>query len=280
MFAATSPSERPTAPLPRSQGELRITYAARDGVTRHREAYQQGAMRVRFPNVAAQTPPEAVIINTSGGLTGGDTVKVNVTTEAGAHGMVTSQACERIYRSSGGEAQLETHLRLKGSSMLEWLPQPTILFNHGRLRRMTRVDMDAASTLLAVEGIVFGRTAMQEEVQEGWVEDGWRVRRGGRLAFADTLRLTGDIAEQLRSRAVMAGNRATASILYVAPDAEARLDDMRAAISGCGAMAAASAWDGLMAARVVAKTGGALTQALIHILETFRHRPMPRVWTF
>ncbi len=278
MYAAISPSE-PVPTLPRARGELRVTYVARDGVTRHQEAYQQGAMRVRFPRVTAGVPPEAVIINTSGGLTDGDIINISVTAEENAYGLITGQACERIYQSRFGEAEVNGRVVLADQARLDWVPQPTILFNEGRFRRMTQVDMAESATLLAVEGIIFGRTAMAEEVFSGWVEDGWRIRRGGKLVYADTLRITGSVNEQLASKAVLAGHKATASIIYVAPDAEQRLEEMRSLFGSDQFIAGASAWDGILSARVVAPTGAILTKALLPILSGFRKEAMPRVWT-
>src|ERR1700749_4069254 len=113
MFAATLLSDKgpfgldvlPTA-LPRSFGSLDLCFLHAAGVTRANRVFQSGLMRARFPNVARGYPPEAVMINTAGGLTGGDSVTTNVTLARGAHAVVTHKAHEKIYRSDQGAASM------------------------------------------------------------------------------------------------------------------------------------------------------------------------------
>ncbi len=286
MFAATSPfkAEIPhaspdTPPLfQRTTGALRLAFAARDGVTSPRVLFQEAALKVRLPKVR-NTPPEAVMINTAGGLTGGDSISVAVDMDAGASAVVTGQACEKIYKSSGGEARIASTLTLAPGAALSWLVQPTILFDRGRMRRTMQVEMAGDATLLALEAIVFGRTAMDESVRTGFVSDTWRIRRQGKLVYADTFRIDEDAAEAVANPAVLAGNRAMASLVYVAPDAEARRDAMREIVGeAVGAAGAVSAWNGIMVTRLVAADGYALTQNLVNVLTRFRGGPLPRVW--
>ena len=83
------------------------------------------------------------------------------------------------------------------------------------------------ATLLLAEAIVFGRSAMGEAVSEGRLFDRWRVRRGGRLVFAETVRLDGAIAQKLAAPAVAAGGVAVATVLIV-PGDEAKVASIRA----------------------------------------------------
>ena len=55
------------------------------------------------------------------------------------------------------------------------------------------------------EIVVFGRAAMGERMQKGEFVDRWRVRRGGRLVFAETIRLDGDIGGKLAKSAIAKG---------------------------------------------------------------------------
>ncbi|MBI1285866.1 MAG: urease accessory protein [Thiobacillus sp.] len=286
MFAATSPFRAeplrasPDFPpvLQRTTGSLRLAFAARDGLTTARVLYQEAALKVRLPKVRG-IPPEAVMINTAGGLTGGDSVSVSVDMDAGASAVVTGQACEKIYKSSGGAARISTALTLASGAALSWLVQPTIMFDHARMHRSMQVDMAADATLLALESIVFGRTAMDEAVNVGFVADTWRIRRAGRLIYADTFRVDGDVAGAVANPAVLAGNKAMATMIYVGPDAESRRDDMRAIITETGLdLAAVSAWDGMMITRLAACDGYTLAQNLVAVLTRFRRAAVPRVW--
>ncbi|MGH6961641.1 MAG: urease accessory protein UreD, partial [Dongiaceae bacterium] len=232
--------------MQRTTGHLRLGFRSVDSRTTLSTLFQQGAAKARFPKVPLSLPPEAVIINTAGGLTGGDRLSVEIGLEPGAAATVTTQACERIYRSAAGAAAVETMLRLESGAELDWLPQETILFDRGRLVRRIAIDIAAAASLLAAESVVFGRTARGESVEEGLWSDRWRIRRDGRVIFADGISLKGPIAKILARPAVLAGARAFATIVYVAADAAALLNGLRAALAAGPAEAGASQRDGLL----------------------------------
>jgi len=276
MFAPTSrfEAERPVSPpLPRSFGAVDLEFRETDGVTRAFRMYQAGVMRARFPNVSG--PPEAVLINTAGGLTGGDCITVGVETGKGARAIVTSQAHEKVYKSSGGTVSMIASLRLGTGASLEWLPQPTILFDRARLTRETHVEMAGDSEFLGVEAVIFGRTAMGETMRSGALSDYWSIRRDGRLVHADRFLLEGGVSGALARMPVLAGNAAVATIRHAAASAAAKLGVVREALADDGA---ASAWNGLLLARIVTRDGYGLGAALARVLTVLRGRPLPPVW--
>jgi urease accessory protein len=282
MFDGISPSDAAAAPSPRLQrasGCIRLGFRRVDGVSALSTLFQQGSAKARFPKVPAGLPPEAVIINTAGGLTGGDHFTIDVAVAAGAAATATTQACEKVYRSSGGAAMVETTVRLDPGARLDWLPQETILFDRGQLVRQVSVDMAADATLLAAESVIFGRTARGESVRQGLWRDRWRIRRNGRLLFADCTTLEGALVDVLRRPAVLAGGCAMATIVYVAPDAAQALAALRTCLEASPAEAGASTRDGLLVARIAAADGAALRATLIAAFAALRgDRPMPRVW--
>ncbi|RKQ67885.1 urease accessory protein UreD [Oceanibaculum indicum] len=265
-------------PLQRLRGRMEISAKLVAGHTRLDRLYQEGSAKARLPKTPG-TALEAILINTGGGMTGGDRLHVGVAAGAGAHLVATSQAAEKIYRSPQGEALMETRLEVGAGGRLDWLPQETILFQGGRFGRRLEADVAADGALLIVESTIFGRTARGEEVTDGQFADRWRVRRAGRLVFADTTRLDGDIATLLDRPAVAGGGRAVAALLHVTGDAEERLDAVRAVLEHHPAVeGGVSAWNGLLHARLVARTGIALRAALIELLQVLRGQPMPRAW--
>ena len=240
--------------------------------------HQAGVLRARFPKPEAQEPPEAVLVNTAGGLTGGDKLDIDVKLGEGTSLTVTSAAAEKIYRARDGEAAIRLHLDLASGARLSWLPQPTILFDAARFDRRTEVDLAAGAHFLAVEMLIFGRAAMGEDVHSGFCRDTWRVRREGRLAFADSLLLDGAIAETLDRPAALSGTRATALILYAGANAAARLEPARALLEGVRSTVGMSSWNGLLVARGYASDGRTLQGDLAPLLEFLAARPLPRVW--
>jgi len=275
----TQLAQRPTEAIPfrlqRARGEGSIGVHSREGQTRLDRLYQDGCAKIRLPRDADARGLEAVLINTAGGLTGGDQLSWIATAAEGAELSLTTQACERIYRSAGGRAEVTVQLHAAAGAQLNWLPQETIIFDEGQLDRSFEVDLDGDASLLAVEAVVLGRTAMGEQVHQGRLRDRWRVRREGRLIFADEIRMEGAVAEIAASAAVLAGGRAFASLLLVGREAESKLAAVRAAL---GAHGGASAFDGKLFARLTAKDGFTLRRALIPALEALRAAPLPRVW--
>ena len=147
---------------------------------------------------------------------------------------ITTQACERVYRSSGGHAGVATRLTVGEGATCAFVPQETILFDGGAIERTLHVDAAADATVLVCESVILGRKAMGETVTSGLFRDRWRVRIGGRLVFADDLRLRGAIAEDTRQSASLAGHGAFASILYAGADAEALRLAVRALVGDGG----------------------------------------------
>lgn len=254
--------------MQRAIGTSEVQFEAK-GLSR---LYQSGCAKVLLPNTYGRTA-EAVIINTSGGVTGGDRLAFSGHCGADAALCITSQAAERVYRAATGHAEISNRLTLGERARLDWLPQETILFEGSQLKRQLNVSLAESARLLALETIVLGRTAAGETLREVSLNDQWRVRRAGKLVFADGLRFSGLPGN---SRATFGPNRALATLLYVAPDAEARLPQARSLLTGCEA--AASAWDGLLSVRLIAADLFLLRQALIPFLIAFRGEDLPRVW--
>ncbi len=284
MSASVCPSEtnaaraaRALAPI-RVDGGFRIAVARGNGITRLADLEERGGWRVRFPDLADGTGLEAISINTGGGIIGGDRVRCAIDVASG-HLTVASQAAERIYRSLGPAATIETVMTLGDGVQLDWLPQETILFSGARLQRRYDVEMAETAQLLMVETMVFGRTASGEVVRDGSLRDQWRVRRGGKLIFAEAIRLDGDMHVHLQGQAIGDGARAMALLLLVARDAEARIDGLRAILDGTELDCGVSAWNGMLCVRVIARDAARLRQAVVRVAEAAMGRRMPRVWS-
>src|SRR3954470_13268568 len=201
----------------RAVGAVKFDVALVDGVTRRRELHECGSLRVRFPSPEAQGL-SAVFVNTAGGIAGGDRFDFDIAAGEGSSLTLTTAAAEKIYRSHGPAAQIDITLRAAAGAHLAWLPQETILFDQARVSRKIYIDLADTASLLLCETVVFGRAAMGETMRSGQFIDRWRLRRGGRLAFAETVRLHGDIGQTLRRRAVANGGAAIGTALIVPGD--------------------------------------------------------------
>ena len=145
----------------------------------------------------------------------------------GARLVAGTAAAEKIYRSTGPDAEMDVTLDIGAGAHLAWLPQETILFDRACLKRRIDVELADGASLLMAEAVVFGRAAMGEAMRQGFFADRWRVRRAGKLVFADSARLDGDIAAKLGQPAAASDGVAIATVL-IAPGDEATFAAVRA----------------------------------------------------
>ncbi|MEQ1901308.1 MAG: urease accessory protein UreD [Devosia sp.] len=216
-------------------------------------------------------------MNTAGGLCGGDHISWQLEAVAGARLTATTPACERVYRSLGGDARIENRLTVGAGASFDWLPQETILFEGARLSRSLEVDMSEDARFTAVEAVLLGRTAMGEAARGARLFDNWRIRRGGRLIHAEATRLSADPLER-DSSSLLAGALAFATILHIAPDAGRRLESVRALLPQKGG---ASLIGERLTVRILAESGLALRRAIAPIIAVLSSTgAVPRLWHF
>jgi urease accessory protein len=259
----------------RAVGHVSFAVKALQGATRRARVREHGSLRVRFPGPTAHEF-EAMLVNTAGGLAGGDRFTVDVKAGEGTRLVVGTAAAEKVYRTLGADAHIDVTLDLGAGAALAWLPQETILFDRARLARTIDVEMASDANLLLAEAVVFGRSGMGEVVAQGALVDRWRVRRDGKLIYAETVRLDGMIAARLAEPAVAKGGVAIATILVIPGDAAA-VSAVRAMDAQFAGEVGASAWNGLAAVRLCAADGATLRRDLIKVLMALRGS-LPRLW--
>jgi urease accessory protein len=252
--------------------------AAGPGGSRRGRVHEAGALRVRFPNGSSQATLDAVIVNTSGGMAGGDRFGIDVAVGAGARLTVTTAAAEKIYRSLGPASEIAVKLDVGPGGALAWLPQQTIVFNEVRLSRTIDVALAHDANLLLAEAIVFGRSAMGEAVLQGHVFDRWRLRVDRRLIFAETLRLDGEIAQRLSQRAIASGGVAVANVIKY-PGSDGDITAVHAMQERFAGEVGASAWNGIAVVRLIAPDGATLRRDLVSVLTAMHAAPLPRLWS-
>lgn len=257
-----------------AEGRIAVKHTPRGSVIDR--LYQSGAAKIRFPSVSDKSICEAVLINTAGGLTGGDRLSWAVHAGEGASLTCVSQACERIYRSRDEEpARLSVKITLDEKARLNWMPQETILFDGSALERSLEADLAPEASLLIIEALVFGRAAMGETVRQARVHDQWAIRRAGQLVFADSVRFEGEVDKLLHRSAVAAGDRAMATVALMAPDAERHLALVRDSFPGI----ACTAFAGKFLARLTARGAYELRQTLIPLAAKLSGgNGLPKVW--
>lgn len=260
---------------PRAIGEAVLRVKARDAGTHIDTLRQSGALKLLFPRTAGSF--QAILVNTAGGITGGDRFRIRAEAGPGTSLTLSTQAAERAYRAQPRQTgSLDTQLSVAEEAALHWLPQETILFEGAALRRGLTVDLAPSARFLMVEPVIFGRQAMREEVRDLAFDDRIEVRRAGMPLYLDGMRWHGDAAAQLDRPALGGGARALASLVYAAPDAAAHLEALRDLLGATGG--ASLLGPDLLVARLLARDGFTLRRALLPALDRLTRMTLPKSW--
>ncbi|WP_422001992.1 urease accessory protein UreD [Reyranella sp.] len=262
--------------LQRASGQCRVAFDRRDGVTRLGDLFQRDPCRVLFPHPEPGEPPQAVLLTTSGGVTGGDSLDMAIEVGPGATALATTQAAEKIYRAAHGSEHcaIDVAVRVADGASLDWLPQETIVFEGAQLKRRTVAEVEPGGSLLACEMVVLGRAASGERFTRGLLLDSWSVRRPGRLVWTDTLRVEGETP----AGAGFGVANALATVIGVWDAPQPQAERARALLEAAeGVRAGVTVVNGVMVARLLGEAT-AVRAATIRFLTEFRGRRLPRVW--
>jgi urease accessory protein len=276
------PSDRD---LQRADGCGRGILNGSENGTRIEDVFERSPTRIMFPRTGSRPVEEAVIINTGGGVAGGDRLECSVTALPGASIAVTSQAAEKVYAALDDPARVTTRLKARESARLAWLPQETIVFNGARMHRTTEIELFSGAELLALEWLVLGRAAHGEVVVSGSVLDSWRVKKDGRLIWADTFRISDEIFEHLNRRPLLSHFNCIATVVYFGPDLDRKLEVLREILSALTCDCAVTLVSGLIVVRFAAKQSSLLKLALCSFLQQFELEVgsgpfrVPKMWS-
>jgi urease accessory protein len=262
-----SPNQLSDKDLQRVDGCGRVVLSGSAVGTRIEDIFERSPIRIMFPRVGYCPVGEAVIINTAGGIAGGDRLECSVAALPGASIAVTTQAAEKIYRALHEPAYVRTMLKACDSARLAWLPQETIVFNRARLRRTTEIELFSGSELLALEWLILGRAAHGEIVVGGSISDSWYVKKDGRLVWADSFRITDETFAHLNRKALLSNCNAIATLIYFGPDLDERLEFLREIPRSLGCDCAMTLVAGLIVVRFAAKQSYDLKLALRSFLQ-------------
>lgn len=265
------------APAQRASGAGRLSLGQVEGRTRISTLFQEGCAKLRFP-VNAGNHLEAVMINSAGGLTGGDAMQWDFALADHCSAQITTQACEKIYKAVPGTvATVSTHINVGPESYVAWLPQETILFESADLKRSLNVNLAAGASALMVESTIFGRKAFGETIENARFSDQWRVRQEGKLVHAESFSIGPHAGSSLKRPALLDGYRAVATVLLVSQNCERLLEPARGII---GERGGASTWMGKLVARLVDFDAYHLRKRLIPLLGLLNGgTDLPRIWS-
>jgi urease accessory protein len=271
--------------LQRADGAGRIVLIGSDNGTRVVDVFQQSPIRIMFPRSGDSPVEEAVLINTAGGIAGGDRLKCGVTALANASIAVTTQAAEKVYRALSEPARISTKLKACDAAKLAWLPQETIVFNWARVIRKTEIDLSSGAELLGLEWLVLGRAAHGEEMVGGHITESWRIKKDGRLIWADSFRVTDKMFPHVHRKALLSNYKAIGTLIYFGPSLDRRLEFLRVIAPSLECHCALTLVGGLIVVRFAANKSSVLKLALLSFLQRLSRElgpgpfRVPKMWS-
>jgi len=285
MSVRALPLQSKPAPQKRAieiHGAAEVSFVHKDGETGLGRLYYRDPLKVLFPRGDL---PTAALVTTGGGLFGGDIYDIDISLEKNAQALVTAQAAEKVYRSSGPDCEINVNLEVADGACLEWLPQETILFDQARFRRTTKLDLTTQGSALVGEIIVFGRLASGEELKKGLLREAWEIKRDGKLIWVDALHIEDQFERTLNHVSGFGGARAVATAVYAARNAKELLESARVILGQHeGVRLGATCVNGVLICRWLAKDPYALRQAFGAFWSEFRNEALgrqaclPRLW--
>jgi urease accessory protein len=168
-------------------GALRLRVTVHDGESRVADSYARAPYHYLPIIQRDRDLPLLTIVNSSGGILGGDVLDACIELDAGAAVMLRQQAATKVYRSASGPARSCCDFVLGEGAWLDYFPDEIIPFAGSQYVQTTRVALARHAVMLFAEIVTAGRLA-----------------RGERFAFK---RLTLDVqcaagdAQLLRDRA-------------------------------------------------------------------------------
>lgn len=262
--------------MQRAKGCGRLSVKLVEGQTRTDRMFQEGAAKIRIPGRSDGTY-EAVLINTAGGLTGGDRMDWQFELAANTCTTMTTQACEKIYASTGEAARVSTQISVGAGGSIAWLPQETILFDGAKLERRFKADLAADASALIVEPLALGRLAMGEIEIDGSFCDSWRVQRGGKPIHAEEFRIREGLSETANRSSVLGGARAMATALLISPNAELLREQAGKIV---GAKGGVSFWNGKLLARLIDADAYSMRKRLVPLVQLLNQgAALPKCWS-
>jgi urease accessory protein len=173
--------------------ELNLELAVRADCTRVTKVSHVGPLRIQRPFYPeADGTSHLIILHPPGGVVGGDELKLNSTLHPGAHGLVTTPAATKIYRTLGPTSQLCQEFFVGTGALLEWLPQETIAFSGAVADIRTKVTLAEGARFIGWELLCLGRPAAGERFGRGRLVQRLELWKGETPMYLDRLDLSAD----------------------------------------------------------------------------------------
>lgn len=174
---AGRPNSAPASPAGRLEVAFEVDATGRSYVAKQFASYPFHICRGQYLDPALPDMASLYLQTSAGGIFEDDRLSMTIEAGEGARAHVTTQASTIVHRMPAGEARQGVVLEAKPGSLLEYLPDPTILFPDARLRASLRARVhEGASVILgdaflahdpAETGEAFGFIDSETSVEDG-----------------------------------------------------------------------------------------------------------------
>lgn len=227
-----------TAPTAR----LEAQFCHANGRTQMAHCFHQSPLKIA-KTFALEDGLGVCVMDSSPGLLAGDDYELIWQLDEGARVFVTTQGFTRIHPSRENPCRLRQKISVGEGALLEYFPEPLMLYQNAALRAECDVKITCGGTLLLSEIVCAGRIERGEVFQFHAYQNRVRVRYDSELIFVNQ---TGFYPQNFNSRRRGAWGDCThqGTFLLVAAHADATLlDALRAEfadLSGADLWAGAS----------------------------------------
>jgi urease accessory protein len=240
--------------------------------------YQSGSAKV-FYHKHKQPIKELVLVNTAGGLTSGDKFNYDIDIIKNSNTFVTTQTAERVYKGLEDNAKININLKVDNSSKLFWIPQELILFNLCNFTRNIEVKIQPKSNFLMAESMIFGRTAMGEILEKGFIKDNWKIFLNEKLIHAEAICLSDNIKDNLSNIASAQDGVAVSNIFIYGKSFLSKQNEITTLIKNSeDVLLSHSIWNDKILVRIVAKDAFNLKKIQKELILIFSDNVLPKVW--
>jgi urease accessory protein len=177
---------------------LSYAYCGQRTIVERREHH--GPLVVQKPFYPeGETVCQSIIVHPPGGIVGGDRLLLDVQVGEKARAQLTTPGAAKWYRSTGATAQ--QILRSSGArgSLLEWLPQESIVFDGAIAELVTDVTLSGDAVFLGWDIICLGRRLAGERWTQGRLRHDIVLRRDGLRQWTERALIDGG-SDLLRAR--------------------------------------------------------------------------------
>ncbi len=259
------------------RAELALSYASGDGRTALVGRRHSGPLSVQRPFFPEPDGTcHTYLLHPPAGIVGGDEIAFSVGLDSDSRVLITTPGASRFYLSAGSVASVEQTFTAASDTLLEWLPQETLVFDGARVRCRTSIGLRKNARYFGWEIIGLGRPASDLPFEHGMIDFQTRIERDGRLLYHERLHGTDGVAGLLNHQALM--------ILIAVGAAKEALDAARVICSESTVLSASTLIGDVLICRALAgecqpllKLGRALWRGLRPIL-TAREAVAPRIW--